>query len=67
MGAGGQGDEDVEMQVAQLARLEPVIGVHRVQDFARLQPIALGGCKDGVVFGESAEELAIRGFRRAPP
>ena len=39
--AGGQGDENVKVQVTQFARLEASIGTDFGQYLARLQPIVL--------------------------
>jgi len=61
----GEGDENVEMQVAQFVRLEAVIGTDFGQYLARLQPVLSRRSKDWVVSRQTAEELVLRGSHNA--
>ena len=65
--AGGEGDENVEMQVTQFMRLEALIGTDFSQYLARLQPIPSRRSQDWVVSRQSREKLAIRRRLGAPP
>ena len=67
MRAGGEGDENVEMQVTQFVRLEALIGTNLGQYLARLQPIRSRRSKDWVVSRQGREKLVVRKCLSAPP
>ena len=66
MGAGSEGDENVEMQITQFMRLEAVIGTDFGQYLAGLQPIVSRRSKDWVVSRQSREKLVVRTCLSAP-
>jgi len=59
VGSGGQGDEDVEVEVAELVGLEALIGANFCQYVAGLQPVVLCWGQDGAMSGEIADEVAF--------
>lgn len=67
MGAGGEGDEHVEVKVAKLFGREAVPGVDGAEKLAGFDPIFLGGSEDAVIPGEGEEKFAFGGFGSAAP
>lgn len=67
MGAGGEGDEHVEMQVAELFGRKAVFGIHGTQQLARFDPNLLGGRENAVILRQRNEEFAFGGFGCATP
>lgn len=67
MRAGGEGDENIEMQVPEFMRLKAPVGTDFGQYLARLQPIVSRRGKDWVVSRQSREKLVVRRCLSAPP
>jgi len=47
---GGQSDEHIEMQAAQLLGCETSVPVKSREQLARLEPVRIGGRQDGMIF-----------------
>jgi hypothetical protein len=67
VGACSEGDENVEMQIAQFVGLEAMISADVSQYLARLQPVFFGRSQDWVSSRQRPEKLPIRSLRGAPP
>ena len=59
--AGGESDQDIEVQVAEVVRLEAMIGTNVSQNFSRLEPVLLRRGQDRVVSSQGVEEFLLSG------
>ena len=60
MGAGGEGDQDVEVQIAQLVRLESLVVMDSCEDLPGLKPVVLGGSEDWPALFNCPDKLPVR-------
>jgi len=60
VGARGESDEHVEVQVPEFLRAIAVLGTYFLQDLARFEPISFGGRQNRMVLAERPEEFSFR-------
>src|ERR1019366_1584507 len=67
MGASGECNQHVEVQITQFAWCETASGMNSCQDIARLQPIFFRGSQNWMISRQSAEEFALGNFGSTTP
>jgi hypothetical protein len=59
VGAGGEGDEDVEVKIAQLGGCKTAIGANAGQDLTRFEPIVFRWSEDRMTSRQNSEKFPI--------
>ncbi len=62
VGAGGEGDEDVEVEVAQFVGREAVVGAHGAEQLAGFEPVTFGGGEQGRLFSSLRRKRCSAGL-----